>query len=691
MTKNTFPLILAPAGNKAAFLAAIAAEADAVYCGLKSFSARMEAKNFSVEELAALTELAHQKGTEVYVAFNSLLKPGDLDAAGKLLDELRVRVKPDALIIQDLSLLELAEQTGFKGKIHLSTLAAVTFPQALKCLQSGFSDRISRVVLPRELSIDEIKLMAQACPADLELEVFVHGALCYGVSGRCYWSSFLGGKSGLRGRCVQPCRRFYTQTEQTEFLKETQFVKTHPSATKGGGQDYKKFFSCQDLSLDVLVKVLLSVPQIRTWKIEGRKKGPHYVFYTVTAYRMLRDQGNDPEMKKKAMELIAYALGRTGTHYHFLPQRPQNPVNVKIQTGSGLFVGNLKGTRENSYLIPGEELLPGDTLRIGYEDESGQGIHRVGRYVPKKGRLQIPLRLSLQKGDARTPVFLTDRREKSLEDMLSKLESELQIPQTEFLKETQFAETDFRARLPRNIGKRRAGIELQVSRTPEKAKSGSHFGLWLTKDAQRLFTPHFSFLTSKSSWFWLPPVIWADESEQWKSLIDAVLKKGAKNFVLNAPWHRAFFPEAEKLSLWAGPFCNIANALAVNMLAKNGFSGVIVSPELGREDYLQLPKHCPLPLGIVLSGNWPLCISRVLSEDMKTQKLFTSPKGEQAWAEKYESDFRIYPNWKLDISEKKQELESAGYSLFVHLNEPVPEDIRLKKRPGMWNWDVGVL
>jgi putative protease len=89
--------------------------------------------------------------------------------------------------------------------------------------------------------------MALSCPSGLELECFVHGALCYAVSGRCYWSSFLGGKSGLRGRCVQPCRRLYTHLGKT-----------------------KRFFSCQDLSLDVLTKTLLDVPQVASWKIEGR-------------------------------------------------------------------------------------------------------------------------------------------------------------------------------------------------------------------------------------------------------------------------------------------------------------------------------------------------------------------------------------------------------------------------------------
>ena len=129
-----------------------------------------------------------------------------------------------------------------------------------------------------------------ACPKDLKLETFIHGALCYGVSGRCYWSSYYGGKSGLRGRCVQPCRRLYTQ-----------------------GGESARFFSCSDLSVDVLVKVLMSIPEVTTWKIEGRKKGPHYVFYTVKAYQMLRDHGKDPKIKKDALAMLERG---TGAQYH---------------------------------------------------------------------------------------------------------------------------------------------------------------------------------------------------------------------------------------------------------------------------------------------------------------------------------------------------------------------------------------
>ena len=252
------PEILSPAGNKDAFLAALAAGADAVYCGLKSFSARMAAQNFTLEELIPLADLARAHGTRLYLTVNTLLKPEEVKPLAAQLDMVQRYVKPQALIIQDLAVADIAKQIGYAGEIHLSTLANVTMAGILKWLPKTFG--VQRVVLPRELSIEEVKMMAAACPQDLSLEIFIHGALCYGVSGRCYWSSFLGGKSGLRGRCVQPCRRRYQQ----------------------GGQN-NRLFACQDLSLDVLAKVLAGVPKIRAWKIEGRKKGPHYVYYSWSA------------------------------------------------------------------------------------------------------------------------------------------------------------------------------------------------------------------------------------------------------------------------------------------------------------------------------------------------------------------------------------------------------------------------
>ncbi len=117
-----------------------------------------------------------------------------------------------------------------------------------------------------------------------------------------------------------------------------------------------------------------------------------------------------------------------------------------------------------------------------------------------------------------------------------------------------------------------------------------------------------------------------------------------------------------------------------------GFSGVVVSPEMGRADILEMPKKSPLPLGIVLSGNWPLCISRILSDGIKQNQPFSSPKGEQAWAVKHGHEYWIFPNWNLDISSKRDLLGRSGYSCFISMHEPVPRSVRMKGRQGMWNW-----
>ena len=358
------PEILAPAGQRESFLAALAAGADAVYCGLKAFSARMAAKNFQPSEMASLIDLAHRQDVKVYLTINTLVKPDELLPLGRLLDWLNRYAVPDALICQDLAAVALARQVGFDGDIHLSTLANVTMPSVLPRLVKTLG--VQRVVLPRELNVDEIKQMATDCPADLGLELFVHGALCYGVSGRCYWSSFLGGKSGLRGRCVQPCRRLYDQEKSS-----------------------KRFFSCQDFSLDVLVKVLAEIPQVRAWKIEGRKKGPHYVYYTTAAYKMLRDEGQDARAKKSAVELLEQALGRPGTHYHFLPQRPQNPIDTRIDSGSGLLVAHIRGGNEKPYIEPRVALLKGDKLRLGYEDDAWHQTFDLSQNIPKGGKILL--------------------------------------------------------------------------------------------------------------------------------------------------------------------------------------------------------------------------------------------------------------------------------------------------------------
>ncbi len=649
------PAILAPAGSRASFLAALAAGAEAVYCGLKAFSARMEAKNFSLNELGALTELAHAKGTRVFVALNTLITPGELEAAGRLLDQLNRYVHPDAVIVQDLAMAGLVRQTGFAGEVVWSTLANVSFPAALPVIRAKLP--IDSLVLPRELTVDEIKVMAAACPPGLGLEVFVHGALCFGVSGRCYWSSFLGGRSGLRGRCVQPCRRLYTQAGEQQRL-----------------------FSCQDLHLDVLVKVLRTIPQIRAWKIEGRKKGPHYVYYTVAAYRMLRDHAGEPRMKKAALDLLARALGRPGTHYHFLPQRPQNPVDTRGATGSGLLIGRVKGGGRASFFNPSEELLKGDLLRIGYEDEPGHGIERIGRAVPKGGRHFFSS--AVRPPPKGTSVFLIDRREKALQELIEGLEGEMPEGTRPLDPPSSFRPnrpTPWRGRVPLR--------DLRVCRQPAGGGEAGCNGLWLSAAALAALPER----DGRGIWWWLPPVIFPSDADSLRALVAAACARGGRFFVLNDPWQVGLFDTiGGSRRLWAGPFCNLANPLALETAAGLGFEGAIVSPEIGAADMLALPRSSPLPLGVLIGGNWPLCVARTAAAELVLDAPFRSPKAEEAWSVRHGPLVWVYPNWRLGLQDRRSQLEQAGYRLFVHLIEPLPNRVTLKERPGRWNWETGL-
>ncbi|MEE4607964.1 MAG: peptidase U32 family protein [Desulfobacteraceae bacterium] len=642
------PEILAPAGNPDSFLAALAAGADAIYCGLKNYSARMAAENFTFDDLAALTALAHSRGVRVYVTLNVMLKPDELDDTGRLIGMLTRQVAPDAIIFQDLAVVELARQAGFSGELHLSTLANVSFPQALALVRSSLE--VDRVVIPRELSIDEIRSMAAACPAGLRLEAFIHGALCYAVSGRCYWSSFLGGRSGLRGRCVQPCRRRYEQDGRKA-----------------------RAFSCQDLSLDVLVKVLKTVDQVAAWKIEGRKKGPHYVYYTTAAYRLLRDEGHDPRAKRDALSLLSRALGRPGTHYRFLPQRPQHPVAEGEDGASGLLVGRVRGGAGSAYLAPREALLAGDMVRIGYEDDPWHAVVRIGKAVPKGGRFQLkPVRGKWPPKEA--PVFLIDRREPALAEMIEKLKAELPAV-------SGAAGPAFRARLPKPhrfdapVKRQRIGRELKAGRD----------GCWLDEACLEA-----AARSRRRLWWWLPPVIWPDETSLLVAQIQKAMAAGAAGFVLNAPWQRTLFPDRPGMPLWAGPFCNLANPLALEAARRMGFDGGIVSPELGADALQGLPKRSPLPVGIVLGGSWPLCVARTVPAAVAPEKALQSPKGETAWGVVHGANYWLYPNWVLDLKDHEEDLIAAGYRLLILLEEELPAGVSIKERPGLWNWGLGL-
>ena len=279
--------ILSPAGNMAALISAVRSGADAVYLGLKDFSARRNAENFSFAQLSEAVEYCHIRGVKVYVTLNTMIKQSEIQSAVQCAAGAYNR-GVDAFIVSDLGLISVLRERLPQAVLHASTQMTVHSPAALKPLKKL---GIKRVVLAREMSREEIKeFCAAAADEGIETEVFVHGALCMCVSGQCLLSSVLGGRSGNRGLCAGPCR--------LEF-----------SAGKSGRYD----LSLKDLSLlDYLSE--LKEFGVSSVKIEGRMKRPEYVAAATAACRGAL-YGEEDSNLKTALKGVFSRSGFTDGYY----------------------------------------------------------------------------------------------------------------------------------------------------------------------------------------------------------------------------------------------------------------------------------------------------------------------------------------------------------------------------------------
>lgn len=270
--------ILAPAGGREQLLAALGTGADAVYLGAGGFNARRNAQNFDQSQLEDVVKYCHERGVRVYLAMNTLVRDDEFLSALELF-KFACRVNIDAVIVQDIGLVREMKKIAPQMPLHASTQMTIHTPSGARFLEKmGFS----RVILSRELSKKAIEEIAESC--NLEIEVFVHGALCMSVSGQCLFSAVLGSRSGNRGACAQPCRLPF----------------------KGKNTDYA--LSLKDLSLINNIGQLTQIG-VTSLKIEGRMKRPEYVAGAVSACRMARDEGAvSPEM----LENLEAVFSRSG-------------------------------------------------------------------------------------------------------------------------------------------------------------------------------------------------------------------------------------------------------------------------------------------------------------------------------------------------------------------------------------------
>ena len=344
--------LLAPVGGQEALKAAIENGADAVYLGGKMFSARSSAHNFSLEELEEALSYAHLRGAKIYVAVNTLIANQEIEELLSYVKSLQ-EIGVDAIIVQDLGVLNLLRNTFPNLPVHVSTQMTIHNLEGVKFLE-GLG--VKRVVLSRELSAAEISFIKANCQA--ELEVFVHGALCVSYSGQCLMSSIIGGRSGNRGRCAQPCRLPYQLVDKNN----------NPLANEKDIGSY--LLSPRDMKLINYLPDLWA-SGVDSLKIEGRMKKPEYVAAVVRIYRQAIDNFLAAPLDFKIAEQeereLAQVFNRDFTSQYFEGKADRDLMSYRRPNNRGVYLGRVEryNPEQNLTLIKLENrLAKGDGIEI---------------------------------------------------------------------------------------------------------------------------------------------------------------------------------------------------------------------------------------------------------------------------------------------------------------------------------------
>jgi putative protease len=400
------PELLAPGGSFQSAYYALEAGADGVYLGLTEFSARKAAANFTFDQLRRIRQLAAARGGKIYVTVNTIVRESELPRLGDALARLEAAAV-DGVIVQDFGVLSFLRRHFPGMPVHASTQMAVHNSAGIRYLESL---GVKRVILSRELTLERIRGLREAHPG-MEIEVFIHGALCYGFSGICLASSALTGRSGNRGDCAQICRSLFSR-EPGEGGVEGAAEGFTEGFAKGSAEGFAKgfamgsaegsaegfFFSCRDLCLGTHV-LELAEAGVDAFKIEGRMKSPEYVFNTVSMYRAILDGGGglpEPEYRE-LMRRSEVSYSREKTIGFFHSQSGAALIDRHYPGHRGAVLGTIGQTRGNEVSVRLESDL---SIRDGlaFFPSSGnpfifsvQRIHVSGRAVKfaRKGETAV--------------------------------------------------------------------------------------------------------------------------------------------------------------------------------------------------------------------------------------------------------------------------------------------------------------
>jgi len=669
--------LLAPAGTRETFWAALESGADAVYAGIRDFNARAVARNFTLRELEELNSAAHGLGRRLFVAMNSLVKEREIPRVVEILGVIEA-MAVDAVIIQDLGLWRIARRNFPRLRLHASTL--MTIHNSLGVRQAhamGFA----RVVLAREMTLEEVAAAAKAAP--VETEVFVHGALCFSYSGLCLFSSYFGGRASTRGRCVQPCRRRYSWKGRTG----TSFSMGDLCALEG----------IEDLQ----------AAGVRCLKIEGRLRPPHYVASVVAAYRMLLDAapGEREAALIEAAALVRNALGRPFTRGYLVSARPGDAIDPERSANTGQYLGEVAGFQGGALLVRGKTApSAGDRLRLLTPDADRQEACRctsaAGGPEPGTYRLVCATDHPVPKG---TLVFRADLARSPLlpgEGGAERASSGHPPPRNPR------SGARWKRALARGREKAREVLAEIAGDLPDAGAGhkGPHgrkgrAGLWVRlRDLRQLglveglnlrgiliaTTPANvkSFLRKRPRWtaglevVWsLPPVIHEERLGEYLSTIRRLEREGFNRFEVANIGQLAFLAEkrsgARKTAgtgpLLAGSYTlNCLNSQAIFALRAIGIGLPQFSVESDRDNARLAIRQTPgVPVSFTVFGYLPLFTSRMDHPSYSRASAVTSPKGERfRWQVAGETGCLV-PEQPFSLLDREEALLETGFSDWI--------------------------
>jgi putative protease len=404
--EKQIPELLAPAGSMDALKAAVNSGADAVYLAGKQFGARHFAANFDDKELKEAVNFAHLRGVNVYVTVNTLIKDKELKEVAKYLIFL-YEIGVDAILVQDVGVASLARKLVPDLKIHASTQMTIHNLEGVKwASKMGFK----RVVLSREMELSEIeRINSNIKSKEIELEIFVHGALCYSYSGQCIISSVIGGRSGNKGMCAQPCRRQYDLVlgNKDEYGKPAK-LSTIPLKDK-------YLLSTRDLALYEHLNKIIGL-DVASLKIEGRMRSPEYVAIVVSIYRKALDSISRGKWKPKKEDIanLKLAFNRDFTSGYIFENSYGKVMGRDRPGNRGIYLGSLKKydkkTKEALVKIEGD-IFPqkGDGIVFISKNKDQKDYGMLINESPqiKKDKVKFKVQRYLNTG---TSLYLTRRK-----------------------------------------------------------------------------------------------------------------------------------------------------------------------------------------------------------------------------------------------------------------------------------------